>query len=698
MYDNTPLISYLSKLPACKISQPQLSFFQHNPFKVILMSYFMSTILASSVIAASPTNLTWTPETIIHTNLISDVQISPDNASVLFVATRPQMEGEKGSMVSQIYKSQMNNRAEPFTTFQSSSMQPRWSPDGQWIAYLTTNEGVNQLTITPSQGGDETLLTSGKHSVQTFNWSPDGKKIAFVMEDETEAEKLREKTSIAYTYMLEPTVNRLWIVDAFANDKQLHPLTTDEYCVRGSGDFGTINSEFDWSPDSKEIVFAYSPSAGLDDYHLDSSLATVDVASATITAWEKLAPYESMPRYSPDGKSVGYLTCDTSTRYSIDRQAAIRTSCGKQRKLLAHTFNEGVLLAGANLLGWSNDGKNLILFEPKGTKYHLVMIPAEGKPTQELATGDLFFKDPSLSHDRTMLGFIAQSPSVAPEAFVAKLDAFEPQSVSALNESLSAYPQTRTETVHWKAEDGLQIEGLLTYPVDYQKGTQYPLLVVIHGGPMGFFEESYLGTPNPYPLASFAQEGFFIFRPNPRGSTGYGRSFRTANYNDWGGKDYTDILTGVDALIAKGLVDNERMGVMGWSYGGYMSAWIVTQTSRFKAASIGAGPCNLISMNGTTDLYRFLGDYFDDSSIYEKRSPLFFTQNVETPCLIQHGTADKRVPVSQAQEFYHALTRQGKTVQLILYPNMGHRLSDPNMQLDAMKSNLSWFKRHLKGE
>jgi dipeptidyl aminopeptidase/acylaminoacyl peptidase len=244
------------------------------------------------------------------------------------------------------------------------------------------------------------------------------------------------------------------------------------------------------------------------------------------------------------------------------------------------------------------------------------------------------------------------------------------------------------------------MEGLLTYPIGYQKGKVYPLLLVIHGGPLGFFDETFLGTPNPYPLAAFAQEGFLIFRPNPRGSSGYGKQFRSANYQDWGGGDFMDIMTGVEALIEKGIADPEKLGVMGWSYGGYMTAWAITQENRFKAASMGAGFCNLISINGTTDVHSFLTDYLgnyeENRSLYEGRSPINYLLNVDTPCLIQHGTADNRVPVSQAYEFYHGLKRLGKEATLVLYPGMEHRLSDPKMQLDAMQRNLRWFTLHLQ--
>lgn len=497
-------------------------------------------------------------------------------------------------------------------------------------------------------------------------------------------------------------MNRLWLIDVFSPDPKPKALTSDEYCVRGCGDFGTTNTEFDWSPDSKKITFAYSPTIGYDHLHLDSSLATIDITTGNMTSLEKQAFYEAMPRYSPDGQWIAYLRGNSDQRYAIDRQIAVYSIEGKQHRLLSPTFDEGAFIAGPNLLGWTRDGKSILFFEPKETKFHLMLLPVDGSPAQEVKTGELFFKEPTLSYDKSLLGFVAQTPSTPPEAFIAKLNDFTPIQISSVNQSFLSYPKIETETISWASKDGMNIQGLLTYPLNYDHTKQYPLLLVIHGGPMGFFDETFLGAPNPYPLASFAQAGFMILRPNPRGSCGYGKDFRSANYNDWGGADFIDIMSGIDVLIDKGMVDAEKLGVMGWSYGGYMTAWAITQTSRFKAASMGAGLCNLVSMNGTTDLYRFLTDYLGNftanRTLYENRSPINYVLNVTTPCLIQHGADDKRVPVSQAYEFYHALNRLGKETLLVLYPGMEHRLSDPKMQLDAMKRNLDWFQQHLMNE
>lgn len=663
---------------------------------------FSFLIITSAIqLPAAEKEFSWTPEVIMQTKTISDIQISPDNGSVLFVVTESKIGEEKGTLVSRIYKKNYLKEETPLPITDSNafSMQPKWSPDGQWIAFLSIRENSKQLYLLHSNEGEARALTDGMKDVQTFCWSPDGKKIAFVMSDELESAKNEKKSSLAYVFNKITTVNRLWIIDIFSSDLTPKALTSDEYCVRGCGDFGTTNVEFDWSPDSKKITFAYSPTAEHDDLFLDSSLATTDVMTGKTIALEKKALHESMPRYSPDGRWIAYASGNSPQRYAFDRQIAIYSTEGTEHRFLSPTFNEGSFLAGPNLLGWTKDGNSVLFYEPKETKFHLVQIPVDGSPAKAVETGDFFFKEPALSYDRSMIGFVAQTPVTPPEAFIAKMDNFVPIQISSVNQRLLSYPKTETEIITWTAKDGMNIQGLLTYPLNYDETKQYPLLLVLHGGPMSFFDETFLGTPNPYPLACFAQAGFMIFRPNPRGSCGYGKEFRSANYNDWGGADFADIMSGVDMLIDKGVVDSNKLGIMGWSYGGYMTAWTITQTSRFKAASVGAGLSNLVSMNGATDLPRFLtdclGDYSTHRTFYENRSPINFVTHVTTPCLIQHGTDDVRVPVSQAYEFYHALNRAGKETQLVLYPGMKHHLCDPNMQLDAMKRNLDWFQKHL---
>jgi dipeptidyl aminopeptidase/acylaminoacyl peptidase len=260
-------------------------------------------------------------------------------------------------------------------------------------------------------------------------------------------------------------------------------------------------------------------------------------------------------------------------------------------------------------------------------------------------------------------------------------------------------PTGTTEVLTWKAPDGTTIEGLLTRP--NTTATPAPLLVIIHGGPSGVYQQTFLGNPSVYPVAVFQDQGYAVLRCNVRGSSGYGQAFRFANYRDWGGGDYRDILAGVDALVARKIADPSRMGVMGWSYGGALTCWITTQTPRFKAASVGAGVIDLVSMTGTTDVPSFVPDYFggeywDQGQLWAAHSPLTFIKSARTPTLIQHGEADQRVPIGQGYELYNALKRQGVPVRMFVYPRQGHGFTEPKMTLAGARHNLEWFARYVK--
>ena len=240
----------------------------------------------------------------------------------------------------------------------------------------------------------------------------------------------------------------------------------------------------------------------------------------------------------------------------------------------------------------------------------------------------------------------------------------------------------RTEVLTWTSKDGMEIEGLLTYPVNYQPGRAYPLILNIHGGPAGVYGQGFTGNPSIYMLQYFAQKGYAIIRGNPRGSNGYGKEFRYANYKDWGFGDYEDIMAGVDKVIDMGIGHPDSLCVMGWSYGGYMTSFLVTKTNRFKAASMGAGLPNLISMVSTTDIPDYLvahfgGEYWEDYETYEKHSAIYRIKNVTTPTQVIHGANDLRVPFTQGQEFYVSLLRLGVPTEMIVYPRTPHGPREP---------------------
>lgn len=637
----------------------------------------------------------WTLDKIINVKQFSDLQLSPDNQFAAYAVREPSLDQSKDVFVSRIYITPIQCPTEKRLLYspEQSASQPKWSPDGKWISFISSQSGANNLYMISTQGGDAIALTQVTDSIETYRWSPDSQRIVFMMPEKltTDAENL------SYIYENERSINRLWIIDI--NNPQPKPLTNDDYYVRAASEFGNSFPEYDWSPDGKTIVFAYAPGSGCGNHYRTSSLAAIDLASGKVTPWEKKNSHESIPIFSADGQWVAYVTSDGSL--TLSRQVAIRSADGKQFRLLAPTDDSGIFYAGYSLLGWSSDGKYLLFFEPKGTKFHLMFVPVDGGLGHAMAFDDLIY-NPTLSPDCNSLIFVLQNSTTAQEAYVASFDAFNPKRISDENQAYAGLRTPSTDVIRWNSKDGLQIEGLITYPFDYQEGKKYPLLVEIHGGPMGFFREDFIGNPcNVYPHIMFAEAGFIILRPNPRGSCGYGIDFRNALIEDLGGGDWEDIITGIEALDQRGIIDKERMGIMGWSYGGYMTAWGIAHTNIFKAASAGGSYCNLVSFDGTTDSIYFLKDYlqgsfFDKESLYRKMSPIYYMQNVSTPCLIQHGVLDQRVPVSQAYELYYALHGLGKAVTLHLYPKMYHFPITPKITKAVMKANLDWFTTHLK--
>jgi dipeptidyl aminopeptidase/acylaminoacyl peptidase len=360
---------------------------------------------------------------------------------------------------------------------------------------------------------------------------------------------------------------------------------------------------------------------------------------------------------------------------------------------LYQTFDEQ-----PGLISWSADGKHIYFTETHGTVGRLAALPVDGGAPLLVSNLDFNVNGAAPNATGSTVAMTSQWSDRPPEVFVSRLDRFVPRQVSRVHELPNA-PLGRTTALRWKS-DGRDIEGLLTYPVGYRAGQRVPLLVVVHGGPTGVFTQSFIGTASPYPIAAFASRGYAVLRVNPRGSSGYGRDFRYANYRDWGGGDYRDIMRGVDHIIELGVADSTRLGIMGWSYGGYMTSWVITQTKRFKASSVGAGVTNLMSFTGTADIPGFIpdymgGEYWDNFDAWRSRSAMFHIKGVTTPTLIQHGERDLRVPVSQGYELYNALKRQNVPVKMVVYPRQPHGIQEPKLVLDAMQRNLEWFDRWI---
>jgi len=644
----------------------------------------------------------WTPAALLKLRTIASVQVSPDGKQVACTVRRAVLEDNKSEYLTHIHLADADGGQDvPLTRGDKSCDHPRWSPDGKQIAFLSARSGKRNVWLIAVDGGEARQLTDSKTNVTSLKWSPDGKAIAFTAIDPPTAEEEKATQQKNDARVVDENIkhSRLHVVAVDATTKGKRPprlLTRGEYSVNTEGGRAG-HSGYDWSPDGKTIVFSHTRSPRPDDWG-SADLSLVEVDTATVRPLVKTPAAESSPVYSPDGQSIAYVASDNPPTWGGTGRVHVISAKGGSPRPLADTHDG--FGRYSELVGWTADGKKLYYTEVHGTALRLGLLPLDGEPEVVSHVEGMSASGFALNAGRTRFGFSWETTATPPEAVVASLDLHSLTTISRVNKDLPRSQPDDTRVIRWKSVDDQEIEGLLTYPNGYEKGKRYPLLLIIHGGPMGVFTQTYIGAPNPYPVAAFAARGYAVLRCNIRGSSGYGKKFRHANYGDWGGKDFQDLMTGVDHLIEKGLADPERLGVMGWSYGGYMTSWTITRTKRFKAASVGAGVTNLMSFTGTADIPGFLPDYFggepwDRLDAYKAHSAMFHVKGVSTPTLIQHGARDERVPLSQGQELYNALKRQGCTVKMVVYPRTPHGIEEPRLLQDAMTRNLEWFDRHV---
>ncbi|MBL8232207.1 MAG: S9 family peptidase [Bryobacterales bacterium] len=571
--------------------------------------------------------------------------------------------------------------------------EPSFSPNVAWVYFTSSRTGKNQVWRIAVDGGEAEQITEMKDGVASYVLSPNGQQIAFTAHETDPAiETARKEKRDVVVVDENPPNAALYLIPAetSAQKKRAHrKIASGDYHVGGGP------NSIAWSPDSRSIAFTHfkRPEA---EYQMTADISEVEVASGVVKPLAATGVMESAPLYSPDGRWIAFQRSSNPPRWAIDGRIVLLPRAGGAPRELAATFDEWPLL-----VGWDAASQNILFIEARGTRGVLYSMPLSGSPAVLFAPQQGTLTAVSLNAAGTHVAYLRSSPSEAPEVYAMSLAARTPVQVSRANTALPKLDFPKTELVRWKSRDGLEVEGLLTYPAGHETGKRYPLLLNIHGGPAGGFLETFIGGPDIHPLATLAGKGYAILRPNPRGSSGYGRKFRFANENDWGGGDYEDVMAGVDAVIAKGVADPERLGVMGWSYGGFMTSWIIGHTTRFKAAVAGAAITNLRSFTGTADVQSYLADYFKGEpwrvfESYRAHSPMTYAGKFKTPTLILHGRDDLRVPIGQGYELYNALKRQGVPAKMVTYPRMPHVPTEPKFMLDIMDRQVAWMDQYVK--
>jgi dipeptidyl aminopeptidase/acylaminoacyl peptidase len=646
--------------------------------------------------AFAQTPAAWTPEFSMQFKTVGSVLPSADGSRVAWTQTQAVMDTEHSENLTHIFIANADgSRRYQLTRGEQSCTAPAFAPDGRYVYFRSARSGKMNLYRIGISGGEAEMLTDFKGDLGNYQLAPDGKTVAFTAyEPPTDEEKNKKEKRDWRVVDSQPANMAIYVIPAEANADGKRPqrkLTDGKRHVE----------EIAWSPDARAIAFTHMPTPGADDW-TKSDLAEVDVASGAVKPIAATNAAEAHPVYSPDGKYLAFTRSSDPPRWGGDEGVVLLNRATGESRTLPATYDQA-----PNLLGFTANGARLLFIEGKHTRTAVYAMPVDGPPEVifEPAKGVVSIAGSRLNTTGTALGMAMESPDEPPEAYVMSLGGGGPQSVgkpvSRANADMPKLPLGKTETVRWKSKDGLEVEGLLTYPANYEAGKKYPLILNIHGGPTGVFTESFIGRAGLYPLAVFAARGYAVLRPNPRGSGGYGRTFRFANYNDWGGKDYEDTQAGVDHAIAMGVADPDRLAVMGWSYGGYMTSWTITQTQRFKAAVVGAGVTDLWSFTGTSDIPGFLPDYFGGEpwaqfDAFQKHSPITYVKNVTTPTLVLHGEADVRVPTSQGYEYYHALKRQGVTARMVVYPRQPHGPTEPKFILDIMQRHLDWMDKYVR--
>jgi dipeptidyl aminopeptidase/acylaminoacyl peptidase len=649
-------------------------------------------------------------EEIISLRSVSNVQLSQDGKSVAFTIQTTDWNDNRYD--TEIWLARQGDKPFQLTNNpKNSSSNPLFSPDGKWISFLSDRGNKNQIYVMRAEGGEPKAVTKEEEGVSFYDWHPDGKRFVFAKpEKEDKNKKEREKRYGAFEADdKEFTYTHIWQIE-FNPDQQdpselpcyetVDSLKTKSGCIElpkaqrvTEGKF-TV-TDFSISPDGNKIAITHQPDPLINSF-IKSDISIVEIATKKITPVVTNASSDSFEDWSPDSKEILFNTNlnDTLSNFFMNSKLYAINLETKSIRQLAKNLDEDVggfdwRPTGIFATIWNKTHRPVYKIDPVTGEYSVL----KNSPDQIFSL--------SFSKDGQTVAFIGRNGNQLGEVFISTLNG-EPKQITNMSGQIKDWKVAQSEVISWKSKDGANIEGVLHKPSNYDPTKKYPLLVVIHGGPTG------IDTPTPvpggvYPIVPWLDKGCLVLRPNYRGSAGYGEAFRSLNVKNLGVGDMWDVMSGVDYLDQKGMIDKTKMGCMGWSQGGYISAFLTTNTDVFKAISVGAGISNWMTYYASTDIHPFTRQYlkatpWSDEAIYKKTSPMTNINKAKTPTLIQHGEFDRRVPIANAYELLQGLRDKNVPAELVVYKGFGHGISKPKERLAANWHNWQWFNKYLWGE
>ena len=657
-----------------------------------------------------------TLEDLFTVNGVGGVQVSPDGQAVLYQVNSSDLEENETDTDIWMLRRDTAGWAEPLqlTRSDKNDTNPQWRPGSQAFAFLSSRQsdggrdevrnggGANgngqQIHLMDTRGGEARELFAHETSISSFQWSPDGAYIVFRATDsEAEDDKDRKKAGRDINVEDDPgRPNHLWLLDVESGEAR-----------RVTEGYGLTVGPFDWHPDGSRVVFSATPTGRpMDSWKSDVyTISPHDSTAVPDKLTDNPGP-DANPQWSPDGRHI-YYTGQHTDRYQIAANHLFRVSADGGDAV--DVSPEADIQGGA--FTFSSDGRGAFFGATTGTTRGLFYMSLDDRRPVRLTPDLGVYGSADLSDDGSQVVYTFENPNQPVELYSARLstrpDAESIVAETALtthNVHTSDWTLGDTEVLRWKSVDGRDVEGVVVFPHNWTPdGGPRATVVKIHGGPGGVFVENFQASSSSSDAQRYAADGYVVLMPNPRGSSGYGEAGRKAVVGDWGGLDFQDIMTGVDALVDRGVSHPDSLGVMGWSYGGYMTAWTVTQTSRFKAAVAGAAITENISMWGTQDIQHVFEAYFGAGpyepgmmEIYQKSNPLAFIENATTPTMIIHGENDPRVPPNQAMTFYRALQANGVETKLVWLPRTGHGPREPGLRYETARHQKEWMDQWIR--